>query len=264
VFLILSISFGYFSGLLHNNYFKWNLSTASEKNLSKDIIDNAINLQEYFGKSLNSDNWVIMRNIQNLTTGENITVEMSNEDKSNPALFRSSVIINSPPSEVAKYFAPLSKNAQDKKVKTWGDYSSILNLARIETYEVVPINGPIPNFDTKGDFGVLIKQIASPVSDLLGHFISKRYFTQGLAYIDQKSDILAKEFTVANDKSFDIPKGTKTLISYTINHENPEIWGGLGDAKRGYKDTVYWFIPIGKSSTRLVAVSRYDIGILRY
>ena len=78
------------------------------------------------------------RCIQNITTGQNITIDVLKKFHGRSSLIRSSVIIDAKPSEVASYYKnENSIEAQEEKVKIWSEYSALMNLARIDVFETV-------------------------------------------------------------------------------------------------------------------------------
>ena len=77
----------------------------------------------------------LTRSIPNVTTGLNVTIDVLKDKSSGPNLIRSSVVIDASPAAVASYYRP--SQAEDLKIKTWSSYSALMNLARIESIEIL-------------------------------------------------------------------------------------------------------------------------------
>jgi hypothetical protein len=245
-----------FFGLWINPKFGWSLPMLRETQTAKDITDNAAILAKNFTVAMVDGKWDILRSIGNITTGENITVEVFTDESSEIPLFRSSILIHSPPNEVAEYFKPApSQAASVARIHSWNNHSSGFNLALINRIEKV--------LDA-GNGAFLVKQFANSYGAFAVLFWNTRIFYQAQVWMKQQGDILVQETSVSPNSKFEIPADTKMFASFSVKYANPALWGRLSEGESlSVKDSLYWFIPIaGGKDTRVVSVSRQDLGKL--
>lgn len=252
VFTLISLFFSFWI----NSEFGWTLPTLSETQTAKDVRDYATILSKNFTVAMVDGKWDILRSIGNITTGENITVEVLTDDSSGIPLIRSSAIIHSPPNAVAEYFKPApSQAASVARINSWNKHSSGFNLALINRIDKI--------LDI-GDGAVLVKQFANAYGAFAVLFWNTRIFHQAQVWMEQQGNMLVKETSVSPNSQFEIPAGTLMFASFSVEYSKPALWGGLSEGESlAVKDSLYWFIPVaGGKVTRIVSVSRQDLGKL--
>ena len=254
VVIVIAIFFGFWKNGGHTFKVPKIQQSASA---AKEISAHAKSLAKEFMSAMVDGNWELLRSIGNLTTGENITVEVLYSNETNVPLIRSSVIIRAPPKTVAAYYkAAPSQAASIARISEWNKRSSGFNLALINGIDKVQ--------EIDGSNTILVKQYANAYGAFALLFWSTRIFHQAQTWITQDRLMRVKEVSVSQKFSFDIPAETSIFASFSVEYSDESVWGPISEGETlALKDTLYWFIPVaGDQGTRVVSVSRQELGEL--
>lgn len=247
--MVLAVVVAVLLGAFDNARFGWEVPTVSDSTAASTILSHAQSLRQAYEAAMEGGDWELTRSIPNVTTGLNVTIDVLKDKSSGPNLIRSSVVIDASPAAVASYYRP--SQAEDLKIKTWSSYSALMNLARIESIEILFSRDNI----------MIAKQTTGPPQGFLGKLLgftwANKVFTLGQVWLKQEKDVSVKEpdtetiYGRPSRSSFKLRAGSYVFVSATVDYNVA--------AKTAFKDSVYWFIPEGQK-TRLISVSRCDLG----
>lgn len=129
VLLISSMLALYMNGYINNREYGWGIPVLARDNLREKFIEHTQKLGKDYYRAMANGKWVLLRNIQNLTSAENIIVDMLDLYSGSAPLIRSSIVINKSPAVVAAYFnVERTAKAQNSKIQAWSKFSSAWNL----------------------------------------------------------------------------------------------------------------------------------------